>query len=65
MDVYDVNMLIDIYIVERDSYRVQSDSNMVKRDLHGWLESKCGTILTYMKVELRGGKRCQIGCIWC
>ena len=57
MDVYDVNMLIVVYTVESDSYRVQSDSNMVKRDLHGWLEPKCGTILTCMKVELRGGKK--------
>ena len=57
LDVYDVNMLIVVYTVESDSYRVQSDSSMVKRDLNGWLEPKCGTILTCMKVELRGGKR--------
>ena len=36
---------------------VQSDYNMVKSDLHGWLEPKCSTKLTCMKVELRGGKR--------
>ena len=40
-----------------DSYRVQSDSNVVKSDLHGWLEPKCGTKLTCMKVALIGGKR--------
>ena len=57
MDVYDVNMLTVVYMVESDSYKVQIDSNMVKSDLHGWLEPKCGTKLTYMKVELRGGKR--------
>ena len=44
-------------MVESDSYRVQSDSNMVKSDLHGWLEPKCGTKLTCLKVELIGGKR--------
>ena len=43
-------------MVESDSYRVQSDSNMVKSDLHGWLEPKCETQLTCIKVELRGGK---------
>ena len=43
-------------MVASDSYRVQSDSNMVKSDLHGWLEPKCGTKLTCMKVELRGDK---------
>ena len=57
MDVYDVNMLIVVFMVESDSYRVQSDSNMVKSDLHGWLEPKCRPKLTCMKVELRGGKR--------
>ena len=44
-------------MVESDSYRVQSDSNMVKSDLNGWLEPKCETKLTCMKVELRGDKR--------
>ena len=57
MDVYDVNILIVVFMVESDSYRVQSDSNMVKSDLHGWLEPKCGTKLTSMKVALIGGKR--------
>ena len=57
MDVYDVNMLLVVYIVENDSYKVQSDSNMVKNNLHDWLEPKYGTKLTCMKVELRGGKR--------
>ena len=38
---------------------------MVNSDLHGWLEPKCGTKLTCMKVALIGGKGCQIGCIWC
>ena len=56
LDVYDVNMLIAICTVESDSYRVQSDSNMVKSDLHGWLEPKCGIKLTCMKVALIGGK---------
>ena len=51
-----VNMLIVVYMVESYSYKVQSDSNMVKSDLHGWLEPKCGTKFTYMKVELIGGK---------
>ena len=60
MDVYDVNMLIVVYMVESDSYRVQSDSKMVKSDLHGWLEPKCGTKLTCMTVELRDGKRMSI-----
>ena len=55
MDVYDDNMLIVVYMLESDSYKVQSYSNMVKSDLHGWLEPKCGTKLTCMKVELRGG----------
>jgi len=44
-------------MVESDFYRVQSDSNMVKSDLHGWLEPKYGTNLTCMKVALIGGKR--------
>ena len=44
-------------MVASDSYRVQSDSNMLKSDLHGWLEPKCGTKLTCMKVALIGGKR--------
>ena len=57
MDVYDVNMLIVVYMVESGSYRVQSDSNMVNSDLHGWLEPKCGTKLNCMKIELRVGKR--------
>ena len=57
MDLYDVNMLIIVYMVESDSYTVQSDSNMVKSDLHGWLEPKYGTKLTCLKVELRGTKR--------
>ena len=43
-------------MVTNDSYRVKSDSNMVKSDLHGWLEPKCGTKLTCMKVTLIGGK---------
>ena len=30
------------YMVGSDSYRVQSDSIMVKSDLHGWLEPKYG-----------------------
>ena len=60
MDIYDVNMLIVVYMVESDSYMVQSDSNMVKSDLHGWLEPKCGTKLTCMKVELKGSKRMLI-----
>ena len=42
-------------MVESDSYRVQSDSNMVKSELQGWLEPKCETQLTCMKVELRDG----------
>ena len=44
-------------MVASDSYRVQSDSNMVESDLHGWLEPKCGTKLTCIKVALIGGKR--------
>ena len=56
MDVYDVNMFIVVNMVESGSYRVQSDSNMVKSDLHGRLEPKCGTKFTCMKVELIGGK---------
>ena len=44
-------------MVASDSYMVQSDSNMVKSDLHGWLEQKCGTKLTCMKVALIGDKR--------
>ena len=52
-------------MVASDSYRVQSDSNMVKSDLHGWLELKYGTKLTCMKLSLRVGNECQIGCIWC
>ena len=54
MHVHDVSMLI---VSICDSYRVQSDSNMVKSDLHGWLEPKCGTKLTCIKVALIGGKR--------
>ena len=42
--------------MESDSFRVQTDSNMVKSELHGWLEPKCKTKLTCMKVELRGDK---------
>ena len=57
MHVHDVNMLIVSIYGESDSYRVQSDSNMVKSDLHGWLEPKCGIKLTCMKVALIGGKR--------
>ena len=57
MDLYDVNMLIVVYMVESDSCKVQSDSNMVKSDLHGRLEPKCGTKLTCMKVAIIGGKR--------
>ena len=57
MDVYDVNMLIVVFMLESDSYRVQSDSNMVESDLHGWLEPKCGTKLTWIKMALIGGKR--------
>ena len=57
MDVYDINMLIVVYMVEGDSYRMQRDSNTVKSDVHGWLEPKCATKLTCMKVELIGGKR--------
>jgi len=57
LDVYDVTMLIVVYMVESDSYSVQSDSNMVKNDLHGWLEPKCGTKLSCMKLKLIGGKR--------
>ena len=44
-------------MVTSDSYRVQTDSNMVKSDLHGWLETECGIKLTCMKVALIGGKR--------
>ena len=43
------------YMVASDSYRVQSDSNMVKSDLHGWLEPKCGPKLTRINVVPRGG----------
>ena len=43
--------------MESDSYRVQNDSNMVKSDLHGLLEPKCGPKLTSMNVALRGSKR--------
>ena len=43
------------YMVASDFYRVQSDSNMVKSDLHGWLESKYGPKLTCIKVVPRGG----------
>ena len=43
-------------MVESDSYRVQSESNMVKSELHGWLEPKCETQLTCIKVEPRGDK---------
>ena len=43
------------YMVASDSYRVQSDSNMVKSDLHGWLEPKCFPKLTRIKVVPRGG----------
>ena len=57
MHVHDVNMLIVLIYGETDSYRVQSDSNMLKSDLHSWLELKCGTKLTCMKVALIGGKR--------
>ena len=35
-----------LYVVASDSYRVQSDSNMVNSYLHGWLEPKCGLKLT-------------------
>ena len=42
--------------MESDSFRVQSDSNMVKSDLHSWLERKCEIQLTCIKMELRGGK---------
>ena len=41
------------YMVASDSYRVQSDSNMVKSDLHGWLESKYGPKLICIKVVQR------------
>ena len=44
-------------MVESDSYRVENDSNMVKSDLHGKLEPKCGPKLTCMNVALRGCKR--------
>ena len=57
MHVHDVNMLIVWIYGESDSYRVKSHSNMVKSDLYGRLEPKCGIKLTCMKVELRGGKR--------
>ena len=43
------------YMVASDSYWVQSDSNMVKSDLHGWLESKYGLKLTCIKVVQGGG----------
>ena len=43
------------YMVASDSYRVQSDSNMVKSDLHGWFEPKCGLKLTRINVVPRGG----------
>ena len=43
------------YMVASDCYRVQSESNMVKRDLHGWLEPNCGPKLTRIKVVQRGG----------
>ena len=61
MDVYDVNMSIVAYMVESDSYTVQSDSNMVKSELHGWLEPKCETQLTCIKVEPRGDKTMSNG----
>ena len=57
MHVHDVNMLIVSIYGESDSYRVQSVSNMVKSDLYGCLEPKCGIKLTCMKVALIGGKR--------
>ena len=60
MHVHDVNMLIVSIYGASDSYRLQSHFNMVKSDLHGWLEPKCGTKYTCMKVELRGGKRMSI-----
>ena len=56
MHVHDVNMLIVPIYDGSDSYKVQSDSNMVRSDLHDWLEPKCKTKLTCMKVELRGDK---------
>ena len=43
------------YMVASDSYRVQSDSNMVNSDLHGWLEPKYGVKLTRINVVPRGG----------
>ena len=42
-------------MVESDTYRVQNDPNMVKSDLHGLLEPKCGPKLTCMNVAPRGG----------
>ena len=42
-------------MVEKDSYRVQNDSNMVKSDLHGWLEPKYGPKLTCIKLVPTGG----------
>ena len=55
MDVYDVNMLIVVYMMEIDSYKVQSDSNTVRSHLHDWLEPKCGPKLTCRKGVPRGG----------
>ena len=43
-------------MVASDSYRVQSDSNIVKSELHRWLEPKCERQLTCSKLELRGDK---------
>ena len=57
MHIHDVNMLIVLIYGESDSYRVQSDSNMVKSDLYGWLEPKCGIKLNCMNVALISGKR--------
>ena len=65
MDVYDVNMLIvPIYYIASDSYKVQSDCNMVISHLidssqnvaQNWLVGK-----GYQKVV----KGCLIACTWC
>ena len=63
MHVHDVNMLIVPIYDGSDSYKVQSESNMVRSHLHDWLELKCGPKLTCRKGVPRGGKRMS-NCIY-
>ena len=55
MHGHDVNMLIVPIYDGSDSYKVQSESNMVRSHLHDWLEPKCGPKLTCRKWVPRGG----------